>query len=429
MSKENFLIAIILTTCVMLGCTEENNITNNITGRDDAGVITGRVISNGGVITVSAWLAEEVASTRADSEGYFAIRGLLPGVYEIHVRSSEGQFMKLFEKVAEAGSVTYIGEIRLLNFVWPIINVIPSDGSNSIPPLNYIYIISERKILSSSLESVISIKPDVVGTWDWWSLYDTAYSYRYLLSENLKLGQEYTINIPSGLEFEDGYLLTHEVKTTFTVESFMATNFGFGDRQVLVATIDPENVDLAGMKIFFNAELDQDSVNAAIEFDFSVQGIWLPYRYWYITGFNFISFSPVVLAPDSQYSVTIKGLAPLGNGYEFTSDTTFIFKTNPLTITVSPSDGSTGIYERGNIVLDFNAKMDTSAAEQSFDLSTIGGSPVPGVFSWSVGNKLVFNPSIDMSSGEIYLIKASTVAKTESGHYLQEEFKSYFVVR
>ncbi|MCH8028002.1 MAG: Ig-like domain-containing protein [candidate division Zixibacteria bacterium] len=429
MSKENFLIAIILTTCVMLGCTEENNITNNITGQDDAGVIAGRVISNGGVITVSVWLAEEIASTLADSEGYFAIRGLLPGVYEIHVRSSEGQFMKLFENVAEAGLVTNLGDIRLLNLVWPIVNVIPSDGSNSIPPLNYIYIISERKIVSPSLESVFSIKPNVVGTWDWWSYYDSSYTYRYLLSENLKLGQEYTTIIPQGLEFENSYFLTHEIKTTFNVESFMATNFGFGDRQSLVVTIDPENVDLTGMKINFNAELDQDSLNAAIEFGFPVQGIWLPYTYWYITGFNFISFSPVVLAPDSQYSLTIKGQSALGNGLQLAKDTTFIFRTNPLTISVSPSDGSTGVYERGNIVLDFNAKMDTSLAEQSFDLSSLAGSSVPGVFSWSAGNKLVFNPSIDLSRSEVYIIKSSTAAMTESGHYLEKEFKSYFVVR
>jgi hypothetical protein len=83
-----------------------------------------------------------------------------------------------------------------------------------------------------------------------------------------------------------------------------------------------------------------------------------------------------VLAPDTQYSFTLRGGFSDPTGSVNTVDHTWTITTAgaPEVRTVAPSDGSTGVPIDGPLTVDFNAGMDLASTQQAITLDP----PVPG---------------------------------------------------
>ena len=634
MLKKSLKLIVISMVCLLIACSEENYITQNTP--DDTGIFSGQVVALSGAITVSAWLAVEVASTEADSAGYFAIRDLLPGVYEIRIVSTTGQSLRLSNKVVNAGIVTNLGELHLSNLVWPIYHITPSHGSTISSQYSNISVTSSKKINLASLQTAATISPPINGIWNAWITQDSSFLYSYAKNSDYVLGQEYTVSISTELEFDDGERLSQEIVTVFSMESFdiryqswnaynyqslktdfqgtltsiyfngtvdvasadlavsisptinfstlltsdlkalriilegglssgteytikigtellnlkgdpiqsektysfatspfaisftsliansgsvdpltksnlvhikftqnvsqasidshltvvpqkgidislnsykdaiiirrldsslrpgqtyqvtlasgvraedgavldtaigleftveplKVVDFGFSNYYSPFYTIlDAEDADSKKLRIEFNTYVNEASLDTAIIFDFSIEGNWIfgsSYSrefYWLFTS------SPVEYAPDTRYEITVLGSVGLVDGVALGNDTTLVFQTNPLAIElVSPPHGSVNVSIATNIRIDFNATMNKAATEASFSLLNWDGTLIPGIFSWSNGNNMWFNPDAYLIRGNAYKVIVTTSAKSASGHFLPEQIESVFSV-
>jgi hypothetical protein len=419
-----FLISLLFS-----GCTETNNITNNIV--NDTGVVAGRVISESESITVSIWLAAEVASTIADAEGYFRIDDVQPGAYEVRVNSTEGFYMKLENIIVEPAKVTSLGDIQLLNLVWPITRIFPADGSRDLRFVSNILFVSSKEINMSTFDSAVSITPAIAGTWYYYLDTNGSYNYYFNRDAGWKAGQEYVLQIDTNLKFVEDYVLSRGIVSKFTIEKFRVIEFGLYQSWQLSTEFDAENVSSGQFRIYFNDVVDPESLSAAISFSYPEQGFWVwDGSSYYSSGYWFLRSGPAPnLVPESHHYLSISSGLGLGNGCILERDTIFNFHINPLNALATPANGAINVSGTSNITIDFNAQMDTVSAESSFELSPEGGTPIPGTFSWIAGNKLVYNPAPTLASGQLYRITVSTAAKTATGHYLTKEYKSYFVVQ
>lgn len=634
MLNKSLKLIVILIVCMLIACSEENYITQNTP--DDTGIFSGKVVALSGAITVSAWLAVEVATTVADSAGYFAIRDLLPGVYEIRIESSTGQTMRLYNKVVNAGIVTNLGDLHLSNLVWPIFKVTPSHGSTVSSQYNNISVASSKKINLASLQTAATISPPINGTWNAWITQDSSFLYSYVKDSDYLLGQAYTVSISTELAFDDGNKLSHEIVTVFSMEPFdiryqswnaynyqnlktdfqgtltsiyfngtvdvasadlavsispavnfstlltsdlkslriilegglssgtdykikigtellnlkgdpiqsektysFATSpfaisftslignsesvdpltksnlvhikftqnviqssidshltvapqagidislnsykdaiiisrhdgnlspgqtyqvtlssgvraedgaildtalsldftieplkivdFGFNNNYATPLNIlDAEDANSKKLQIEFNVYVNEASLDTATFLDFPIQGNWIfgsSYSreyYWFFTS------SPVEYAPDTRYEITVFGSVGLADGATLVNDTTLVFQTNPLAVElVTPPHGSINVSSATNIRIDFNATMNNAATEAAFSLLTWDGTLIPGIFTWSNGNNMWFNPDAYLIRGDAYRVIVTTSAQSASGHFLPEQFESVFSV-
>lgn len=417
-----------------LGCSDGDNITNNITNniQNDTGVIAGRVITDGDVVTVSVWSAQEIANATADPAGYFSIANIKPGVYEVRVNSTAGYYLKVENVVVEPASVTNLGDVQLLNLVWPITRVVPADGSTSVSPFSSIFFESDMEILMSTFDSAISITPSLPGSWSRSNYPEGKYTYWFYPTLDFKMAQEYTFAIGTELKFTSGHILTNDIVTKFTTEKLRVVEFGLAVSNYSVyTTAHPEVASTDPIRLVFNAAVDPDSLAAAINMDYPSQGVWIPDAAYYSgTSYRFFKTGPVpLIAPDSQYSVRILSNVGLGNGLRLERDTVVTFFTYPMMATIIPANGATGVNALTDITVDFNTQMDTSSAGLAFNLSENGGTSVPGTFSWTTGNKLIFNPTPTLTAGQLYRVTISTDANSATGHFLKNEIKSFFVVQ
>jgi hypothetical protein len=406
---------------------------------DSRATIVGRVISDELEIKVSAWQSDEVSSTYTDNAGYFSLLELKPGLYDIRVESPSGYSTRVKNVVAEAGETVNLPEIELDNNVWPVYNLYPRDNSIINILLHYFRFYSFERIEMDSLKERVKFNPNLTGTWyEDYNYEQDYYFYRFSLDDNLLPGQSYTWTFPAGLKFESGDSLTKDIVTQFTVESFRLRSFGFQSSynpyNEIKKIIDPEEANRLLLKICFNASVDTDSLLKACSFDFPIEGIWFYFDEDYGYGFMYWFFASNLFefAPDSQYTMSLSGSINLSGEMNLGNDTTLTIITNPLQIEdVKPSNGARNISQSSNITIDFNAEMNQPITEAAFSLTTWNGTPVDGSFSWDAQNynKLYFDPTFNLNSGEAYKITVDTTAETTTGHRLKDKFISFFATQ
>jgi len=173
-------------------------------------------------ITVSLWLSTQIATTTADSEGNFALRDILPGVYELRIESSAGEGTRRQDVTAETGKVTFVGLINLYNLVWPIVSVSPVEGTTAEATVD-ISFTSKTRISMQTALSGVTITPNLSGSWNEYIYSSGSYVYSFTPDGDLSAGQQYSVTIPSNLEFTDGVTLGHSITNTFMVEPFAIT--------------------------------------------------------------------------------------------------------------------------------------------------------------------------------------------------------------
>ena len=95
--------------------------------------------------------------------------------------------------------------------------------------------------------------------------------------------------------------------------------------------------------------------------------------------------------------------------------------TAPTVLSVSPTDGGTGVSATSKVSVSFSEAMNTASAQSAFSLmKSADGTAVTGSFSWS-GATMTFSPSAALAAGAEYTARVSTAAKDAAGNAVASE--------
>ena len=307
-------------------------------------------------------------------------------------------------------------------------------NSNSVEPFNthdLLYLTFTQNIDFSSIDN-ITISPEIdVNVYGYYSS-----SYLYVRNEEpLVPGTTYELTVGTGLKAIDGVELGESRSYYFTVQKLAVLDFGFNNSYYsdFIETVDPEDANNYSLRIRFNARVNTDSLNSACTFDYPNDGFWLPYNSYYGSSYYgdcwFFATTPVDYAPATEYSLTIAPDVALINDMTLDSAITMTFRTNSLRVeSISPAHGSSNYSVWTDVVIDFNAAMNETSCENAFTMTTYDGTPIMGTFTWSTGNIMRFNPTNQLTYGQVYRAVLSASAQSLSGIQLGEKVESVFII-
>ncbi|MBU1319001.1 MAG: Ig-like domain-containing protein [candidate division Zixibacteria bacterium] len=432
-------ILVVLLSVLLLTVNCGDQITNNYYSPDPNVGITGRISPiDTGVVTVFG-----IATVTIDIniDGFFSFVDLPEGTYHVVVSPDHYSRREIFDVAVCSHSVENLGELALSDYPYPIYQTIPADGDDSVlVPLSSrgqsLTIYADEAIDMEDLAAECEIHPTLDGTW----LETPARSgkesiYRFLPNDRMQPGTEYTVVIDASVRTVEGVPLGSDMQFSFTTEP-------------LSVSVDlPSTSRLGGIPIrefypilSFNGYVDPDSLEAAVQYEPEIPGMWYPISSSESQDedggtFSRFTFFPtdLPLDPQTDYVITIDAETGLAGGVSLPEPCTLGFTTERLgVVSAYPPDGQPNVYSYVDIRLMFNTEMDSSTTTAAFTLSELDGEDVHGTFSWS-GNygasTMYFDPSDELTSGAIYKISLSSAAQTASGGNLTEEFVSLFGVR
>jgi hypothetical protein len=138
----------------LAGCMEDT-IQNEIVTPIAGGTIYGRVTPAEPGTQVSAWQATQVKSTIVDSEGFFAISDLPPGLYNVVVNTPSGTHRTIRDVAVDRTRSASLGIVDL-TLPSPLVELLPGDGDTDVGLNNVsIYLFSAEELDDRSLDAAV----------------------------------------------------------------------------------------------------------------------------------------------------------------------------------------------------------------------------------------------------------------------------------
>lgn len=255
--KWKLVLSSLVCFALMLGCDNEDHFINSVA----ESAIVGRVVPATEGITVSAWQAEQKGSAVPDSAGFFSIRGLPSGLYEVRIEMTSGEVRKIPQVVVSEGKTTSVGDIMLDGIIFPIFSIFPSDGSVASPPESNPSFLSLEQVASISLQRDIKVLPPTPGVWEQSSSRST-FGYRFIPDVQLATSETYTISFSPSLTFVNGDSLGGSFSYSFKTAEFKETQHYWRTSQAPNAVPASFTGNLIHFR--YNSILDTVSVKNAI---------------------------------------------------------------------------------------------------------------------------------------------------------------------
>ena len=184
----------------------------------------------------------------------------------------------------------------------------------------------------------------------------------------------------------------------------------------LIISVAPSNGSISvpsttDITVNFSQAMDQASVQNA----FSTNPITTGTFSW--VG-DTMTYNPTNnLTIETTYTVTIGTGAMSTSGSTLSSDYSWSFTTLDITAPevagVTPLDGSIDVSVNTDLTVTFNELMDQTSVQNASSINP----KATGTFSWG-GNTMTYNPSSDLSAGNLYTVTIGTGAKDLSGNSL-----------
>jgi len=258
-SVHGVLLPVLACLAFFLACDETQDISvTNVLGPETA--IIGRVVPASSGITVSAWQAEIRGSAIADTAGFFSIRGLAPGIYELRVVTMLGLTRRISNVEVEGGKTVSVGDILLNSAIYPVLSVFPSDGTTDASAFTLPFFTSAERVTALSLQSDVVLSPTTVGSWVESDRFGD-FTYRFEPAVQLATSTVYTIAISPSLTFASGDSLGSSISYSFTTSDFRITRTIWNTRDTLSL---PSSFRGRLITYEYSSRLDSTTIQGAI---------------------------------------------------------------------------------------------------------------------------------------------------------------------
>jgi len=410
---------------LLLGCGDETTINNYYSFTN--GAISGRVTPNDpGTMVMTA---DSVKVRYTDANGFFILDSLTTGMYNIVIRPVHFSRRELREVTVAAGQVVSLGNVELSTYPYPFFQSRPANGEDSVRIGSSISLLADGSVMFDDLARLAAITPSLAGDWAEWigSKSSRTAQYSFRPSEPMRAGTTYHLMIPASVRTEDGSTLGSDLSLTFTTESLRFSMSRLGEGIL-------GGVSLWGFNpsLWFNADVDADSLTKAISFTPGIEGLWVaagnnPGSSY----FSFLALSGVPLLPQTEYRMILSDAVALADSLRLPRPDTIRFTTEPYGVMDAyPRNGMRTYSPLSSITLIFNTPMDSVSVRTAFSLHVEGlDTLITGSFRWSMGlRRMSFDVDGGLLSRAIYRYTLSRAAHTMSGEQLSQDFTAIFLV-
>jgi hypothetical protein len=274
---------------------------------------------------------------------------------------------------------------------------------NSVPQNSEIIIIFSKSMNSTSVEDAFLIQPIIEGDFNW---SEDLRTLTFLPTEYLIENTVYNVTIlPHATDIENtslSIIFSWEFKTS-NISLPRIISFQPQGRFVSTQT----NID-----IFFNIEMDKDSVEAAFSILPTIDGKFI----WSLDNLNLTYIPNEKLLEITQYFITINNSAHNHDGKTLVSKFSWNFTTGDFTppdiISYSPIGKDVPIDSV--ITINFNEEMNKTSVRKSFRINNIEGR-----FDWQE-NTLALIPFNNLKYGTTYSLTILFQASDIYGNRLIE---------
>jgi len=391
--------------CMLVTCT----IQEPLSIKKEKGNITGRVHPGEISVSISAHQgAATIATTRADSSGYYKLADLNIGVYNLQFSAvGYGKYVEN-DVVVYDGATTALKDVYLQPFPEQILDSQPGSGQINFPLNDPIVIKFTLPMNESSVEEALTISPKVKGTISWnfegtvltflpTPQFTASTDYQIVLSTHAKTKYNEHLAFPFTIFFETAPL---KVVRTFPADG--AT--GMSTQTNIMLT--------------FNSLMQKNTAEAAFKIIPETLGslTWLDSK-------NLLFTPGALLLPETDYHVEIMTSAEDVDDNQMSEPFILYFSTEKVRVTAhSPQNGATHVSLNSNIMITFNADMNQQSVEAAFSVSPA----TTGEFQWDNYRCVRMIPENDFLPQTRYQISLNPSSQTLTGKNLPELFQMSF---
>jgi hypothetical protein len=304
-----------------------------------------------------------------------------------------------------------------------ISSVTPSNNAINIALNTTISVTFSETMNTSSVEGAFRINNATpIGTFSW-SGSTMTFSPDYPFDYNKK----YTCTVGVGAEDSAGNALASPYTWSFT------SLYSSDTTAPIVLSVIPsgsaENVDaLPTMEVTFSEAMNTTSAENA----FLINGATPTGTFsWNDNTMIFVRDSALSLNTTYTCAVDTGAKDLTGNAmssaYQWSFKTSSADTTAPTVILVSPADAANVVAVSSTISATFSEGMNTSSAQNAFNMKDQSANTVSGSFNWS-GNTMTFTPGSSLANGTIYTCTVSTGATDLAlpGNHMAAEYSWSF---
>ncbi|MBN1350525.1 Ig-like domain-containing protein [candidate division KSB1 bacterium] len=401
------LAAIIL--LLLLGLFESCSLNEPISIEHERGSIAGMVFPDSVEATVSARQGNaDIAKTKSDSTGYFHLRNLTVGVYNLLISAANyGRYTKNNVVVYEGGT-TAIEDVYLKPMPEQILEVNPANDAQDHPVKKSIDFVFAQMMNERDVESAFDINPDVGGEFSWTS---NSTRLSFIPTAQFKTNTEYTVTLSKSATTFYGDSLAFKYEFKFRTEPLH-----------VIRTTPYDNANSVGtgtnIRIQFNSAMNRSSVENAFSILPEILGDFI-----WDTNETVVYNPGSYFAPQTQYTVRINTSVSDEFGGKLPQPFTCSFQTDPLRITsYYPQNGATHIGISTQIVITFNAAMNQNSVETAFSILPA----VDGTLIWDNYYQFRYRTTMGFATETEYQIRIDTGCQDKSGKSLPGEFTLIF---
>ncbi len=371
MSYKTLFIFIATTLLLISGCTDDS-ITNNYI--DTSSSIIGRVIPAELNTEISIWQAEKVATTYADSLGYFEILNVPVGIYKLKIKPLDGA-MSLENIEVKKNSTTSLGEIKFNNLLWPFIFSSPEHNESSVSVgLQNIVFYCNVPLDFNSFQNSVVFSPPLEGVWQY---RDYNKSYYYDIGQELLPGTTYTVTISPSSLLETGESWNDSLQLSFSTTNtaifqMSSIELPYGLSDVYLSSLYGYSYFL---RAFYNINLDTSIAHSAISitpdvnFDITIRN--------YNSSGSELKISNIEdFIPNKTYTLTIGKELASESGILLGTDEVITFTTEPLMVreygfrtSSYRVENTTPAYSLSEFRINLNTSVDLDAFNQAVSIS------------------------------------------------------------
>jgi len=276
---------------------------------------------------------------------------------------------------------------------------------------------------TESVESAFHLEPEVEGDLRWYyrgrkGIYGSTDLY-FIPRGQFATNTCYQVTIDTTASDTAGIKLSEPYQFSFTTEplKILSTSPKHNDTGVSLNT---------EIRIYFNTDMDTESVNSAFKMvDSGLNEVRGEFSWSYPRRMEFRPSSALALG--QTYTVTIDTTATETKGSRLSEPYQFSFTTEPVrVVSTSPGHNQTGVSPYTKVLINFNTDMDMESVVSAFEMVDSELREVMGNFVWSSRRRVDFQPNSALAVNETYTVTIATTASNTEGARLSEPYQFSF---
>ncbi len=401
----SFSLLIIFTACEQVV---------NVSIEKEPGTIIGHLFPTGIEAFVEVSTTDDIRHVEVEPDGYFAIKKLKPGHYNLLFDAPEYGKRKMENVYIGDDEVNNIGEVELDRIPYPISQISIYDGQTDIS-VSYFSIDFCKAMQTDKVEKGIHFKPEMIDF--------QVSSYRntdFRISFELIKDTEYTVTLDTTIRTQSGVPLEFPYSFSFISEPFRLEYFGPQIRRGRYSSY----VDYDPLEFIFNSAVASDGLMANITISPHIN-VYIPtstskYLYLYSTQ-GWMSDTTIVIDLDQS-------LRDIDGNY-LGSDTTLVVTIPPLKVDdVNPYDKQLVPANLNCIYIKFNNIIDEKRISEAIHFTPD--------FEYHINTRIMegnsilrFSPDSTLHSDTEYKIEIETYLTDRHGVQLAEKWISTFMTQ